>query len=1176
MPLNSIHIIITPMKKIKFLTILAFIFTLISCNNSDNFKSGFKNPAPEYKPYTWWRWLGGNSSKEGITKDLEAIADIGIGGFSFFDLGDYYPKEQIKFGSPEYYDYLSYTIKECNRLGLNFSFQNCDGWSTSGGPWITPDLAMKKITSSKIPVHGGCLFDGQLPMPDTILGYFKELAVFAIPQAIKKYAMIEANPVISTDYTVTNSVYYSMFQELYNTGSFSFHPLTNLGRFADGDNVSPIRITMDKNHGWGNFVQYAFRKPFTASSLYIAGHIRYHPRRLVVQTSDDGKSFVSRTDTIKNLNEKCTVIFPAITSRYFRIVFLEYAGISYYQKHIEINEALLLAPGEEFDDIPITGWEEKSGLWHYYDESKVLSEPDYFKDNKAFLADKLIDVTSVTDKNGHLKWAVPEGDWTILRVGYTLTGSINRPATSQGVGLESDKMDVGAIRSFFNGYCQKMIDANKNYIGKGLYAVLRDSYEQDIQNWTDSFATEFKRRRGYDITPWLPVLCGYAINNIDESERFLWDFRKTISELFARNYAEMERLCAKNNLPFIGQLANSWGTPLSDGITYASKADIPMAEKWSNKEPGEKSVLEDELTIKDVVSAGHLYNKPILDCETFTCIQGNWRHHPFALKADADQVLCMGLNRITIHVFMHQPDETLPEWAPSNWGINSNRKLTFWKYEKDWIKYLTRCQYMNRQGTQVVDALVFAGDGSPATIVKSYKTDPFKLLPKGYDYDGCNLEKLLTADVCNGKVILENGLSYQVLILPPANSMSLLVASKIRELVNKGAVIYGLKPEHSSGLFNYQKTEKEVKNIADEVWGNVSRDKLCDHNYGKGRVLFCKNFMAMFKKLQIDPDFSYPDTAANLLYIHRKFNNIDYYFLSNQESKPVQMECAFRITGKQPEFWFAENGSTSDVPEYKITSGYTTIPIRLEPRGSLYVVFDKEIKGSHIETVLINGNKFTDWIKENSGNKMPAYKIVRANEKLIGEFYSRGEYIFKINEKLIKMKVEVPGPIEIKGPWNLKFTPGWGVCENVTFDSLICWNKCTDFNICHYSGAATYSNIIQIGKEMLTNNNKFILDLDKVYNMAVVKINCSDSITVWEEPYCTDITDCLKAGENKLEITVINSWANRIIGDLNLPESQRKTSIKNFPVYKKDSPLVESGLEGNVKIHVIVCREIKP
>ena len=174
------------------------------------------------------------------------------------------------------------------------------------------------------------------------------------------------------------------------------------------------------------------------------------------------------------------------------------------------------------------------------------------------------------------------------------------------------------------------------------------------------------------------------------------------------------------------------------------------------------------------------------------------------------------------------------------------------------------------------------------------------------------------------------------------------------------------------------------------------------------------------------------------------------------------------------------------------------------------------------------------------------------------------------------MKVEVPGPIEIKGPWNLKFTPGWGVCENVTFDSLICWNKCTDFNICHYSGAATYSNIIQIGKEMLTNNNKFILDLDKVYNMAVVKINCSDSITVWEEPYCTDITDCLKAGENKLEITVINSWANRIIGDLNLPESQRKTSIKNFPVYKKDSPLVESGLEGNVKIHVIVCREIKP
>jgi hypothetical protein len=173
------------------------------------------------------------------------------------------------------------------------------------------------------------------------------------------------------------------------------------------------------------------------------------------------------------------------------------------------------------------------------------------------------------------------------------------------------------------------------------------------------------------------------------------------------------------------------------------------------------------------------------------------------------------------------------------------------------------------------------------------------------------------------------------------------------------------------------------------------------------------------------------------------------------------------------------------------------------------------------------------------------------------------------------MMVEVPDPIEIKGKWYLKFKPGWGVPEQVTFDSLICWNRHSDFNISHYSGAATYYKNIQIPEGVLTNNHKLLLDMDKVYDMAVVKINNNDSVTLWEKPYCIDITNWVKAGENKLEITVINSWANRIIGDLNLPESEHKTSIKNFPVYKKDTPLVESGLAGPVKIYIVECRDIK-
>lgn len=161
-------------------------FSLVAGMLSAAFASGvspekFRDPPPEARPHAWWHWMNGNVTKSGITADLESMAAVGIGGAQIFDAGLALPKGTVEFASDEWFDCLVHADREAKRLGIELCVANCSGWTSSGGPWVTPELSMKYVACSEVHVRGGELFDGTLPLPENAKGFYGDIAVLAIP-----------------------------------------------------------------------------------------------------------------------------------------------------------------------------------------------------------------------------------------------------------------------------------------------------------------------------------------------------------------------------------------------------------------------------------------------------------------------------------------------------------------------------------------------------------------------------------------------------------------------------------------------------------------------------------------------------------------------------------------------------------------------------------------------------------------------------------------------------------------------------------------------------------------------------------------------------------------------------------------------------------------------------------
>jgi hypothetical protein len=1047
-----------PFQLIRSFPVIAagFLFLAIPCfANDDPLVAQFRNPPVSAKPQIWWHWMNGNITREGITADLEAMHRVGISEANIITVASSIPPGPVPVMSPQFFDMVEFAAKEAKRLNMTLCMDNCPGWSCSGGPWVTPEHAMQMVTTSETTVDGPAPFSGKLTQPPAKKDFYQDIAVLAFktPAGDSDLSTPANLPKITTsvpDLDVTSLLQPGSDKTVKLPKPVADHPVS---------------------------VQIEYPHPVTARTLTIVPSGGFGANGKIL-TSSDGIHF----DTVRSFNpppDSAPVSFSLgghpVTARFFQVRFDQVNGraTGITLKGIEVSGGLRI---DNISAKASFSADEVAPL-EVAKSEQIAATPDLVVQSK-----EIVDLTSAMKSDGSLTWTVPAGRWTLLRVGYTITGKTNHPAPPEATGLDCDKLSPDGLDASWNGMMQPILNRLGPLAGKVLEHCLIDSYEMGGQNWTPRMVEDFKRLRGYDPTPFLPIMTGRIIDSSEISERFLWDERRTVADLFAQNYyGHFTELCHEHGLtsmiePYVGPFES-----LQSGATN----DIPMGEFWAGQDIDKKTECR---SVKMASSIGHIYGQTVIAAESLTGYPtfGSWMDDPYSLKADGDRAFCRGINRFVFHRFAHQPwTDKYPGMTMGKWGINLDRTNTWWEMGKAWMQYITRSQFLLQQGRSVADVAYFCGQSTP---VMDRPNQP--ALPKGYDFDQINADVLLNrATVVDHRLVLQDGASYAVLVLSESDpEMTPELLAKIRDFVNDGAIVVGAKPDHSPSLQGYPACDAMVEKLAADLWGNCDGKSVTEHALGKGKVIWGQTMDQVLSSLHLDPDFQTGDMppGSEIGYIHRTLKGKDLYFAANPAAATHQ-DCTFRISGKVPELWHPDTGETETGLAYQVKNGRTTVPIDFDPSGSVFVVFREAdpVAGDH---------------------------VVPAAHQLVSG-----------------------AAIPVGGPWVLNFPPNWGAPASATLDQLISWPTSPDNGIKYFSGTATYVKDVEVPADALREGNELFLDLGEVKNLAQVKLNGTDLGILWKPPFRVNISAAAKPGTNHLEISVVNLWVNRLIGDEQLP-----------------------------------------
>jgi hypothetical protein len=754
------------------------------------------------------------------------------------------------------------------------------------------------------------------------------------------------------------------------------------------------------------------------------------------------------------------------------------------------------------------------------------------------LAAHVRDLTAMLGADGVLRWDVPEGTWQILRFGCTIGDHAYVSTSSDGwKGYAVDALDKAAFRRYWDAVVEPLVADAGPRVGGTLKYLHTDSWEVEAINWTPTLPEEFRRRRGYDLLPLLPVIAGCIVDSRPVSNRFLQDFRRTIGDLAAENhYGSFRELAHRRGLQIHPESGGPHAVPI-DAQQCLGWSDVPMSEFWAwswRHRIGDAN----RFFLKQPASAAHTYGRRLVAGEGFTTIGPHWQERiADNLKPALDKALCEGLNLLVWHAVVCSPAEMGVPGQQYFAGTHFNPNTTWWEKSGAFLSYINRCQFLLQQGLFAADVCYYYGDHVP-NFAQLKSSDPAKILP-GYDYDVVTQEVVLTRmTVRNGRLVLPDGMSYRVLVLPDRTIISLPVLRKLKELVFAGATVIGPKPTEASGLTDFPRSDAEVAKLADELWGDCDgRDgrgspdpAQRQHAFGKGRVIWGRTPREVLLAGGVTPDFEVgaakPDAMID--YIHRTDDAAEIYFVANRANRPEDVRCTFRVTGKAPEIWDAVSGDRRFAAAYEAADGRTTIPLEFAPCGSVFVIF-REPAARHPATAQSNSLKFA------------------------------------------------PG-VEVRGPWTVKFDPKWGGPASVQFDRLVSWTARTEPGIKYYSGTASYETSFELpaalaapGRSARSGDRRrsVWLDLGSVRELAEVRLNGKNLGVVWAPPFRVDITDARKPGPNTLAIEVVNFWPNRIIADQLLPPEKRLTKT-NVRKLTKETSLMESGLLGPVVLRPVV------
>lgn len=740
-------------------------------------------------------------------------------------------------------------------------------------------------------------------------------------------------------------------------------------------------------------------------------------------------------------------------------------------------------------------FQEPLPMWGEYMWS---TQPESTSDIWTLNSQNVLDITACLNGEGKLVWDVPEGKWIISRIAMKPTGVTNSPATLEATGLEVDKMSRKHIYKHLDAFIGEILKRIPPDDRNTFNIIVEDSYETGSQNWTDEFIELFTKRYGYSPLPYLPVMKGVVVDNKDCSDRFLWDLRRFVADCVAYDYVGGLRDWAhRHGLTTWLENYGHWGFP-AEFLQYGGQSDEISGEFWSEGSLG-------DIENRAASSCGHIYGKRKIWAESCTSGGPVFSRYPQIMKQRVDRFFTEGINATLLHLYIHQAYEDKEPGLAAWFGNEFNRKNT-WFYQMDvFADYLKRCNFMLQQGRYVADVAYFIGEDVPKM---TGVCDP--PLPKGYSFDYINAEVLMKyATVREGKLVLDSGMEYRVLVLPKQETMRPELLVKLKEMVMEGLTILGPAPRRSPSMEGYPEADKKLEEIALQMWRPTEKTQA--YMLGKGIVYEDGCSLAeIFENMQLTPDFKVSEADSSLLFIHRTLEDADIYFLSNSSEEKITVAPIFRIYDKQPEAWNPQTSEIRVLPEFSQVAEGIKVPLVLEPLESIFVIF-KEKPCCEV------------------GNNYPKKVCLRT----------------------------------LEGPWNLAFnSEKRGPSEIIVLDKLEDWSKNEDERIKYYSGSVMYTHTFDL--ERMPADEVYI-DLGKVMVMARVWLNGEYVGGVWTYPHRLNIKKYLRKGENELQIEVVNNWKNRLIGDFSLPKEDRRTWT-NQSIWTENSPLQPSGLLGPVEI----------
>lgn len=873
----------------------------------------FKSPSKVFYPETWFHYIGGNVSIEGISTDLQAIANAGFSGIHLFhgQFGGPWPgvDPQIACLSPLWDGMVKHTAEECRRLGLRFTMQNCPGWAMAGGPWIKPENAMRHLVWSRTDLTGEAGTMGkQLPVPqpsEEDWRDYKDLMVIAFPTP-KDDDGEPLKPV-----------------------SFKSNKEEQWDDFLQGKAQQPMRLTSTtaEKPYW---VEVEFDKEVVVRTLeFPSANEANHPWcfepgihvKLEAFLPDGTVQDILNTDIPQSNTQDNYPISLACT---------ETKGARKYRISIINQHDIALKSLRLFTASRKNNWESEAG-WvlrsiERNGESKLRSALTYVDPGK------IRDITSSMDAQGNLTWKAPKGKWTVLRVGHVNTGMRNSPAPPEGTGWECNKLSVEGSNAQFAGYIGRLSGENGPLAGGLLNGVLMDSWECRTQTWTDGLEEEFEKMTGYALRPWLPAVFGYVVNDQESTFRFLSDWRLVINKLFAYNfYGNMAKLAKENGLSITYETGAGDVFP-ADIMEYYKFADVPMCEFWQPMTENFVGSINFK-PIKPTASAARLYGKPRVAAEAFTSFSHTWDEHLQMLKEVANVNSIEGVSHLVFHTYTHNPQVGFlpPGTSFSGAGIGTPflRGQTWWKYMPEFTTYLARCSYLLERGKPVSDVLWYLGDEI------NHKPDQKASFPEGFKYDYCNPDVLLNRlSVDNGELVTPEGLRYRVLWLPDVPRMRPETIEKLYALIQQGATVVGEAPFGLATLSGGKEAQKRFDKAVKNIWGKASKTGI--RPLGKGFIVSGMSIGDALNGLKIAPDVK----GSGALWSHRSAGNSDWYFVTTPKGESFAGSLDFRNNG-HVELWDPMTGDVTPAV-YESKEGRTFVKLDLPQAGSCFVVFRKD------------------------------------------------------------------------------------------------------------------------------------------------------------------------------------------------------------------------------------------